>query len=429
MNRMTRSREMARQRADRGQMLVLMAGGISVFLLVVSLIVDGGNAWAHQRIVQNGSDAAAEAGATVMAARLAGATTPGAGWDAKIAGAVASNAAANNIDVQAAYYTDICGIPLAADGTAALNGDGSQNLARAVQVGSGSLPTSSSTTPDCPSRLVGPPAGVLVVGHESVPTYIARLAGISNWSITAQATAVSGYLQGFCDSSQGQACAVLPVAFPVDVVSCANQSKPTDTGTSWNLYQVYKVPLCGNSPGNVGWLDWTPPSGGTSEMIDSILHPNNPAINLPSWQYVAQAGNPNSAGIETAIRSYDGRVVLIPQFDATCSDQPNGSQVGNSPNYGCPSGSLGGNGQNQWYRVPSFAFFQLCSATDAACVSIGAPHGAYVNGNNRPVCDTGSGATSCLVGRFVKILATGTVGAGVGGGDGTNKTVGIQLIK
>ena len=54
-------------------------------VILVGLVVDGGNLWAQQRIVQNGSDAAAEAGAIVMAERLAGATEPIGGWDARVA--------------------------------------------------------------------------------------------------------------------------------------------------------------------------------------------------------------------------------------------------------------------------------------------------------------------------------------------------------
>ena len=52
-----------------------------------------------------------------------------------------------------------------------------------------------------------------------------------------------------------------------------------------------------------------------------------------------------------------------------------------------------------------------------------------MNGNNRPECDTGNGATSCLAGRFVEILGSGTVGPGVGGGTTSTKAIGIQLIQ
>jgi hypothetical protein len=75
--------------------------------------------------------------------------------------------------------------------------------------------------------------------------------------------------------------------------------------------------------------------------------------------------------------------------------------------------------------MPSFAFFQLCSPSTAGC---GGAYGAYISGNDSATCDTGNGATSCLVGKFVDILATGTVGAGVGSGTG-NKAIGVQLIK
>jgi len=75
--------------------------------------------------------------------------------------------------------------------------------------------------------------------------------------------------------------------------------------------------------------------------------------------------------------------------------------------------------------MPSFAFFELCGPTVAGCNNL---HGAYIQGNNSAECDTGSGATSCLVGRYLHIMATGTVGAGVGSGTGS-KAIGVQLIK
>lgn len=421
---------------QRGQAIVLMVGGMVAVIAMVALIVDGGNAWSQQRIVQNGSDATAEAGAIVMAQRFAGVSTPAPGWDATVQSALNTAGAANGISVTAAYYTDICGIPLKPDGSAALNGDGSANLAAADQVGSGSLPATVSTTPDCPSHVVGPAAGVMVLGRKVIQTYLAGAVGLNAITVSKQSTAAAGYLQESCSADQGSACALLPVTIPVNIVSCDGSNNAVNTGTPWVLGQVYKVPLCKSGPGNVGWLDWTPPSGGTSELIQSIQTPNNPAISLPSWQYVTSTGNVNSQGVETAIRAYDGQIVLIPQFDLTCNTGNNAAPpdstspaINTGPNYGCPVGDLGGNGQNQWYRLPSFAHFQLCNSTDAACVAVGASFGAYVNGNNSSVCDTGNGATSCLVGRFVRIESSGTIGPGVGGGSSNNQSVGVQLIR
>jgi hypothetical protein len=371
-----------------------------------------------------------------MAEQFAGATAPSGGWDAAVASAVNASAAANGTTVSAAYYTDICGIPLEADGTAALNVDNTDNLAVADKVGTGE-PASSNNTPNCPSRVVGPPAGVLVFGHKDIRTYVVNVVGISSWSVTTQATAASGYLQESCSASQGDACALLPVTVPVNILSCDGSNNPVDTGNPWvaDGTTVYKVPLCKNGPGNVGWLDWTPP-GGVPDTIQSIIAPNNPAIPLPSWQAIASTGGPNDPKIESALRAYDGQVVLIPQFDLTCNPGPNGTPdsskpaIDTAPNYGCPAGDLGiGGGTNQWYRLPSFAHFQLCISTDPACMAVGAAYGAYTNGNNKAACDTGNGATQCLVGKFVSIEDSGTIGAGFGGGTGNSKAVGVQLIR
>ena len=433
-----------------GQALVMMAGGLVAVIVMVGLILDGGNAWAHQRAVHNGSDAAAEAGAVILAERLAGATEPGIGWPTTIADAVNASATANGIAVTA-YYTDICGIPLKSDGTAALTAGNSYDLASAQPVGA-TLPLTINSTPNCPSRVAGPVAGILAVGHQDLRTYLVNVVGINTWGVTTQATAAAGYLQESCAASTGDACAVLPVTVPTNIVTCDGSNNPILgggwlTGGSNNPGPIYKVPLCGNSPGNVGWLDWTPPSGGSSELVCSILHPNNPAIVVPSWQYVTSTGNVNGGGgtcgmsVEDAIRTYDGQVVTIPLFDLTCNTRNNepdpdssnptdpNAPINTSPNYGCPPGDLGGNGQNQWYRFPAYAHFQLCISSDPACTAVGASYGAYISGNNRAVCDTGNGATSCIVGRFVSVVGTGTIGAGVGGGTGNSKAVGVQLIK
>ncbi|HKG18761.1 MAG TPA: hypothetical protein VKB00_03410, partial [Candidatus Limnocylindrales bacterium] len=168
-----------------------------------------------------------------------------------------------------------------------------------------------------------------------------------------------------------------------------------------------------------------------------VQTPDNPAIDLPSWQYVTATGNTNGGGgacgmtVEEAIREYEGQTVLAPQFDLTCNpssgNDPDSSQpaVITAPNYGCPAGALGGSGTNQWYRMPSFAFLELCGPGVPGCNGL---HAAYIQGSNAQFCDTGNGATSCLVAKFKHVMATGTVGAGVGSGTG-NKAVGVQLIK
>ena len=78
--------------------MISMIGG-------VALILDGGNAYAHQRGVQNGADAVANAGATVIAQQLGGAVKT----DADVAVAVNAIATANQLDSVAGYYTNRAG--------------------------------------------------------------------------------------------------------------------------------------------------------------------------------------------------------------------------------------------------------------------------------------------------------------------------------
>jgi len=427
---------------QRGQAFVIMVGVILLSTALLGLVIDGGNVLTQQRLAQSGADASAEAGAIVLARKLAGATTPVGGWDAVVAQKVQQSAKANSLTVRSAYYTDICGIPLLPNGNAALKGDGTENLSGAAQVGGG-LPASAGTTPDCPSLVVGPPAGILVIADKIVPSYVAGAINLQSFTVTVRAAAVSGYLQSYCDSSQGTYCAVMPLTIPGFVPQCNSGGKLAPGEASWTSGVIYKIGLCGNDPGNVGWIDWTPPGGGALELVCAIINPSNPAVLIPSWQYVVQTGNVNGGdsctdadtgvvytGVEAAFRKYDGRVVLVPQFtQPNCNPpsgiSPNQSQVSTAPNYGCDPAYQGGSGQNQWYRITSFAFLRLCAPAMEGCNGL---HGAYLQGSNEAICGQGNGQTGCIIGKLVDIMATGTVAAGGGAGTGT-KAIGVQLIK
>jgi len=390
---------------QRGQAIVVMAIAVIAIVAGVGLIVDGGNAWAQQRITQAGNDASAEAGAVVLAQMGAGQTAPVAGWDDAVSKAVNNSATKNGITIPAAFYTDICGTLLRADGTKA-SGTGDAAL-----VGGGILPAINGTDPDCPSGAAGPVAGVEAGASKTFRSFISGAIGIGQLTANTKATAVTGLLQGLGSGT------VIPVTAPVFAVTCDGTGEvqpvvpPTDWADLKNIRVI--VPLCKNNPGNVGWLDWTPKGGGTSELIQSILYPDNPPIPLPSWQYVTSTGNVNSKGVEDAINTYIGEVVMFPNFDLTCASDPDKTKVNDAPAYGC--GDIGGQGQNQWYRIPQFAAFEL--------------ERAHLTGNNKAACDTGNGATSCLIGKFVDFITVGTVGPGVGGGTTKSAILGVQLIK
>ncbi|HLA17657.1 MAG TPA: pilus assembly protein TadG-related protein [Candidatus Limnocylindrales bacterium] len=388
-----------RRDGERGQILVIMAVGIVTMLAMTALIVDGGNAFANQRATQNGSDASANAGALILAQNVG--TTPTKS-DADVEAEVTTVAALNLLDGWTAYYTDVKGRLLNSIGNA-VGGTGA-----AVQVGSGSIPPCNDPT----TCVDGRASGVRVYGNNTINTYIAALVGMPTIGINTTATAVAGYMVGACPASAG--CDILPVTIPTTILTCDGSNNPAPvvpTQYYQNNGTKYIIPLCKAGPGNVGWLDWTPTAGGTSELADAIDDPNNPAVGVPAWHYLTSTGNVNAQDVENEINDYAGEIVLIPQFDATCDVQPAGVNQGD-----CPAGHSPGTGSNNWYHLPSFVAMRLAS-----------PKAAYITGNNAAVCDTGNGATSCIVGSPVNFITFAVVGpAGATGGIGP---VGVQLIR
>jgi Flp pilus assembly protein TadG len=391
---------------DRGQILVIVAVGMIVILAMVGVVIDGGYAWGKQRETQNGADSSSEAGAVKLAENLAytsrGLAAPN--TDADVLAAVNAAGTANDIGDPDAYYTDFPGNLIDAAGAPAAD------RASAAQVGDGAIPPGA--------------WGVRAYGQQTFDTFLARVIGFTQFTTTTSATARAGYLSGVCDAASG--CIILPITVPVTVLGCDGQNNPdpVDPPELWDApSDVLTIPLCKNGPGNVGWLDWTPTAGGTSELVQAILTPSNPDLKWPGWYYITSTGNVNSATVENALRTYDGQPVQFPQFDNTCDATPTGPGIND-----CPAGHVGGHGSNQWYHLAAMSGFTFCVAGDPDCDAAGLAHGAYINGNNKAVCDTGNGGTSCLAGRFTVIVYEGEVSAAPPPNPST-ASVGVQLIK
>jgi len=387
--------------AERGQALVVVAIAMVTIVASVGLVIDGGFAWGNQRQTQNAVDAASEAGAVVLAQRMMNISPTR--TDADVAVAVDAAAAANGVTDVTSYYTDVYGNLLTSAGAFATS------TADAAVVGAGVIPDDAQ--------------GVEAHGARTITTFLAQVIGVTQMQIGAMATSVAGYLEGTCPAASG--CDILPVTVPVTVLGCDEQNDPAPVAPVeyWEpTSDPVSIPLCRNGPGNVGWMDWTPTEGGVSELEDSILSPDNPAVTVPGWYFMTATGNVNSLMIEEGINARAGSIVTFPQFDSTCDEQPTGPGVND-----CPTGHVGGEGSNQWYHLPQFAAFQLCSSTIPECAAAGFNQAAYINGYNA-VCDTGNGATSCIAGRFVSFIQRGTVGPGSGTLTLTN-VVGVQLIR
>lgn len=335
--------------SPRGQTLVIVAVGMVVLVGMVGLVIDVGLQWAGNRGSQNGSDATAEAGAIVLMEYMLGATRT----DADVLAAVEAAAATNAVDVEIAEYTDWEG-----------------NLLNA-EVGDGTIPDGAQ--------------GVRVVGTRVHTTFFARVLGIDELSVFTDAIAVSGPSD---PCPPGTACALLPVTVPTTVVTCDGQNKSLATEIDWERDEEYVIPLCGNNPGSVGWIDWTPPHGGDSELAAQICDPNPPyPIILPDWFYVTSSGNTNSGPVQDCFETHIGDPIMIPLFEDTCRTDPGDSTVCTDP---APIG-----GVNQWYYLPRAASLWLT--------------GVYIQGNNADVCDSGNGATSCITGIFIDTAIVGEV--------------------
>jgi len=395
---------------ERGQVIVIVAVGMLAFIAMVALVVDGGHAWGEQRDSQNGTDAAAEAGAVVLAKNLPytiqGQAAPYS--DANVLTAVQITAGENNVDLDSAYYTDFNG----------------NRLAGPIAVGS--------RGPAAPPTAA---YGVEANGSKEFDTFLAGVIGFQTMTTRTTATARTGVV------SEAPPSTVLPITFPVTITGCDNTNGVvTDpVGSRWTLGQYYVVPLCSGGPGNVGWLDWdvhepgTPDAcdghgNGTAELLCSVNSPSNPAMTIPDWFYVSQTGNQSTAGLQDALNQYSvppgpeqnapaGTTVLIPLFDATCADEPTGagSELANA----CTAGP--GHGQSMWYHLQDWTAFEIdwvdLNGGRSRC------------GTDSVVSGTpGNGSTGCFGGTFRGYMGPGVLRA-PGSGDVQAAYWGVALVR
>ena len=374
------------RRRQRGQAIVIMTFALSAMLAATAMVVDGGNAMNEQRNTQNAADAAALAGALVIVEKLGGASR----MDADVHSAMEEAVEGNGTALQTSYYIDF-----------------SQNVVGTVGRG-GPIPTEA--------------WGIRAHGARTFDTLLAEVAGISNWTAGAQATALGGALRGVCSALDG--CGVMPLTFSIPITTCDGTNRPLRIGVDWPITSLEValndtsgnymsiVPMCKNGPGGVGWLDLD--CGGN--LDDQIQSPCNGPFDIPAWLHTS-SGNVNS--VESALNAYRGQMLLVPMFDATCRDVPT---------TGLPADCTDpGNGSNLYYHVPRFAYFLLDEAYvqggDEECNQ--APGQPLVGGN---------GGTSCFKGWFIRYVMHGRVGA-FEPCDGTEPAcfeeplLGVQLVK
>lgn len=374
-------------RRERGQAMAVMTIAMAAILGATAMVVDGGNGMNEQRHTQNAADAAALAGALVIAEQRGGATR----LDADVVAAMDEVFADNNTTRATSYYIDY-----------------QRSTVGTVGLG-GAIPSNA--------------WGVRARGGRTFDTLLAGLAGINNWTATAEASALAGALRSVCSATDG--CGVMPMTFSIPVTTCDGTGRPLRIGVEWPIVGLETalsdtsgtymsiVPLCKNGPGGVGWLDLE--CGGT--LRDQIQTPCNGPYDLPVWLHTSP-GNVNS--VEDAVNSWAGTMLLVPMFDATCRSIPSS---------GLPADCTDpGNGNNLYYHIPRFAYFLLDEA--------------FIQGNNNGDCNSapgtpfigGNGGTSCVKGWFIRYVTQGRVSA-FQPCDGSNPvcyeepTLGVQLVR
>lgn len=204
--------------SERGQAIALFAIALSVIVLGVGVVVDGGYAFAQRRQSQNAADFAAMAGTRIIGAKHTN-NPPGSGTAANVEAAINSVLAANNAQLVSAQYVDETGLALG-------------NVAGA-------------------STIPGNAFGVVVDATTSWKPYLLGVAGILDWGASSKATAFT--------SGESLGGGVLPIGIQQNTYDNLTECEVTNLDdclngelTSGNL----------NIPGGFGWLKFGIQGGG-----------------------------------------------------------------------------------------------------------------------------------------------------------------------
>jgi Flp pilus assembly protein TadG len=379
-----------RNRGQRGQIIVIAALSMVALIGGVSLVLEGGNAYAHQRVAQNAADAVANAGATVLARRLGGDTTQ---TDASVLAATNAIATANRLDAYTGYYTNVNGAMLDAAGVV------TTNTATASRVGPA----------DGVNTIPPFTQGIRIAGSQLFGTTFARVIGISQFTASAEAAAITGALTGGV---------VLPVVFPVSMESCDGTGKSVVIDEPWHLSdpnpadlkahpigQEYTVPLCKTGSGSFMILDIDP----NKDCEEEVSNPSSIQFNDFPVDVATDNGNDCAKKIEDAIvaKHVQGTVQMIPICDGDC----------------VTSGGSGGT----YHIIRMVAFYvdyisYSNEASNSACELTTSP----TYGTSIVQITGGNASSSCIAGWFVRYVTSGPVGTGrIEHGE----AIGVQLIR
>jgi hypothetical protein len=257
---------------EEGQALVIFAVALTVLLLVVGLVIDGGQAFYNRRDAQNTADLATLAGTRVIAdfhtEGRGGGSTVYRAIDEVVSGNECSSGDDADVHCEwSAYYIKP-------------SGTGEARLSD-VQNG-GSIPNDAQ--------------GVVVRVHREPPTYFLGLIGQQTWDVDAEAAGMTARSTGL---PPGQ-------VLPIGVDPPNNNFRPNG---------LYQLTAGKDAPGNFSWLSWDG-SNDAGTLAESLCNPNNPEMTFPVW-LAGDPGKSNSSRVRECVDKWieNKTTVLIPLWD------------------------------------------------------------------------------------------------------------------
>ncbi|MEO5966069.1 MAG: pilus assembly protein TadG-related protein [Candidatus Limnocylindrales bacterium] len=256
---------------ERGQILVIVAGGMLALLVFLGLVIDGGNAFFNRRDAQNTADIASLAGTRLIASFYTNPSQPN--------------------RTQGAIYQEI-DRSVAANDCLANGATPCTWTAKFVGPGA-SGPADIGPVVNTSNALPANTLGVRVFVNRLPGTFLARLANMQTWNINTEATALAE------TPAKAPAGILLPIALK--------------DGT-YDAGQVYDITDGKDAPGGFGWLSWTG-SNSAGALSTSVCTPNNPSFTLPT-PFPADPGKSNSAAVRACLDAWiaSGQTVLIPIY-------------------------------------------------------------------------------------------------------------------